>query len=106
MEELLDYIHQWLKENVMIFTYSELYTGSPVVDIDKAMLCLRHDLKTAPIKKHKVMTRDQFIDLVARMRRNQKEFFKTHKKEYLDESKSLEKLVDREIENYEEESLF
>ena len=39
-----------------------------------------------------------FFDLVSRMRTMQKEYFKTHSKSSLEQSKTLEKRVDAEIE--------
>lgn len=44
------------------------------------------------------MTTKGFFDLVVKMRKAQKNWFKTHNYKFLQESKELEKLVDIEIE--------
>ena len=43
------------------------------------------------------MTAKEFFDLVSQMRQAQREFFKTHNTTALQQSKDLEKLVDKEI---------
>ena len=43
------------------------------------------------------MTPKEFFDLVVDMRKAQINWFKTHNQGYLDRSKHLEKLVDKEI---------
>lgn len=43
------------------------------------------------------MNYQEFRDLVAKMRGAQKEYFKTKNKNYLEYSKSIEKLVDEEL---------
>lgn len=48
------------------------------------------------------MTPKQFFDLVARMREEQKKFFRTKSQTALTESKRLEQEVDREIARVEE----
>lgn len=48
------------------------------------------------------MTPRQFFDLVARMREEQKKFFRTKSQTALNESKRLEREVDREIARVEE----
>lgn len=48
------------------------------------------------------MTPKQFLDLVARMREEQKKFFRTKSQTALNESKRLEQEVDREIARVEE----
>lgn len=45
----------------------------------------------------------EFVDLVKRMRIAQKQYFKTRSKEVLIESKRLENLVDKTIENLSQE---
>lgn len=47
------------------------------------------------------MTSRDFFELVARMRRSQKEYFKNRSRLYLRESKELEGRVDAEIERVE-----
>lgn len=47
------------------------------------------------------MTARDFFELVARMRRSQKEYFKNRSRLYLRESKELEQKVDAEIERVE-----
>lgn len=44
------------------------------------------------------MTTKEFFDLVVKMRKAQKNWFRTHNYKFLQESKELEKLVDKEIE--------
>lgn len=45
----------------------------------------------------KDMNAKEFFDLVVKMREKQKEFFRTHDKIILQQSKDIEKLVDAEI---------
>jgi hypothetical protein len=52
------------------------------------------------------MNDKDFRDLVARMRQAQKEYFRTRDRESLSRSKELEKLVDTELANDVEPSLF
>ena len=47
------------------------------------------------------MTAREFFELVVRMRRSQKEYFKNRSRLYLRESKELEQKVDAEIERVE-----
>lgn len=44
------------------------------------------------------MTAKEFFNLVVKMRQMQKNWFKTHNYMYLEQSKQLEKQVDKEIE--------
>lgn len=48
------------------------------------------------------MTHNEFIDLVAKMRYHQKEFFRARKQTDLTESKRLEKAVDQAIADFKE----
>ena len=52
------------------------------------------------------MNDKEFRDLVARMRQAQKDYFRTRDREALSRSKELEKLVDIELTNKVEPSLF
>lgn len=52
------------------------------------------------------MTTEQFITLVSDMRKAQKEYFRTRSKVVLEESKRLERMVDAELENIKNPSLF
>jgi len=52
------------------------------------------------------MNDKDFRDLVARMRQAQKEYFRTRDREALGRSKELERLVDTELANDVEPSLF
>lgn len=45
----------------------------------------------------------EFVDLVKRMRMAQKQYFKTRSKDVLVESKRLEALVDKAVENLSQE---
>jgi hypothetical protein len=52
------------------------------------------------------MNDKDFRDLVAKMRQAQKDYFRTRDREVLSRSKELEKLVDTELANDVEPSLF
>ncbi len=46
------------------------------------------------------MTHEEFVDLVAKMRHHQREFFRARRQEDLNESRKLEKSVDQAIETF------
>lgn len=52
------------------------------------------------------MTHQQFIDLVCRMRSAQKQYFRTRTFADLEESKKLEREVDKALQEYNEPSFY